>query len=185
MQWCSWWHYHHPATENMLLQCMCQKINVHKMTHISQICQSLHVQMWDSYVSIYVSYKCTAYQNVTRITGIHTLHIISICLWTNMQATLYICVLMHCYSSLHIDHTLFIKKPVGFSSSVICICTTHLATIFILSHLWPFMYFLFGIHISFSLIMKKKLLKSNIHVHPYKMLVCTNVFSDSHKYFTL
>ena len=36
---------------------------------------------------------------------IHTLHIIGLCLWTNMPATLHIFVPLHCYCSVHKDFT--------------------------------------------------------------------------------
>ena len=34
---------------------------------------------WHNYVSIYASYELTAINNVTRITGVHTFHIIGTC----------------------------------------------------------------------------------------------------------
>ena len=54
------------ATTNMPLKC--------------HICQLVHVQMPDNYISIYTSYEPTAINNVARDTGIHTFHIIGICL---------------------------------------------------------------------------------------------------------
>ena len=41
--------------------------------------------------------------NVNMTTGMHTFHFTNTCTWTNMPATLYICLPLHFYCSLHID----------------------------------------------------------------------------------
>ena len=51
------------------------------MLCICHICQWLYFHIWDSYISIYVPYELTVINNVTTSTGIHTFHIIGICLW--------------------------------------------------------------------------------------------------------
>ena len=48
------------------------------------------MQIWDNYVSISTWYKLNAMENVTSTTGVHTFHIIGICLSANMPATLHI-----------------------------------------------------------------------------------------------
>ena len=56
------------------------------------------------------------------------------------------------------------------SSAVICICTMHLAYIFILCHLWLPMYSLFGRQVSFSLLMPITF-KFYTHVYLYAILM--------------
>ena len=75
------------------------------MPYKSHICQCFQVQIWDNYVSIYTSYKSTAINNGIRNIGIHTLHI-GISPWTNILATLQLCIPLNCYSGPHIDCTL-------------------------------------------------------------------------------
>ena len=53
------------------------------------ICLLLQVQILENYTSIHTSYELTPINNVTRTTGIHTCHIIGICPWTNIPATLH------------------------------------------------------------------------------------------------
>ena len=76
------------------------KINMPVKCHIYQ---SVHMQIWDNYVTIYAPYEPNAISNMTMNTGIHTLNIIGICPSTNMDATLYLCFALQCYCSLHID----------------------------------------------------------------------------------
>ena len=47
--------------------------------HMSHMCQLLHVDICDNYVSIYLSYEPNATTKVIRNTDIHTFHIIAIC----------------------------------------------------------------------------------------------------------
>ena len=76
------------------------------MLHISDICQLVHMQISNHYISIDALYEPTAINNVASNTGMHTFHIIGICLWTNMPPTSHTYVPLHCYSILHIDPTL-------------------------------------------------------------------------------
>ena len=46
-----------------------------------QICQLVHVQTSDNYITIYTSHKINAFNNITTSTGIVTFHIIGICPW--------------------------------------------------------------------------------------------------------
>ena len=57
----------------------------------------VHVEIWGKYINICASYDLTITNSVTGSTGIHTFHIIGICLWRNMPATLCINVSLHCY----------------------------------------------------------------------------------------
>ena len=53
---------------------------------------NIHLNItWCLYVSIYTSYEPNAINNVDRNCGTHIFYIISICPWTNMHATLYMC----------------------------------------------------------------------------------------------
>ena len=67
------------------------------------MCQLLHVQTWDIYLSICISYEPAAINNVTGNTDIHTFHITCICFWTNMTVMLHLYVPLQFYCSLHID----------------------------------------------------------------------------------
>ena len=51
----------------ILLQNMCQKQISTQIPYMCHICQCLHVQIWDSHVSIYTSYELSAINNVTNI----------------------------------------------------------------------------------------------------------------------
>ena len=85
MQWHQLW-YHHHVIGIMLLPCPCQKLTYpSKTTYKPHI--SVHVQISESYVSIYASYGPNAIHNVTRTTGIPTFHSIGICPWRNMPPT--------------------------------------------------------------------------------------------------
>ena len=75
-----------------------------QMPHICQICQLLHVQIYDNYVSIYTSYHLTAMNNVTRITGIYTSSLLVYAL--NKYALLHIYVILDIYCSLLTDSSL-------------------------------------------------------------------------------
>ena len=66
-------HYHQICARNIPLKC--------------HICQLLHVQIEENYVSIYNSHESMAIKNETRSTGICTFNIIGICPWKNMPAT--------------------------------------------------------------------------------------------------
>ena len=59
--------------------------------------------MWENYVSIYPSYELTAMNNVTRNSGIFTLHIIGICPYTNMPNKPHLYVLLYIQYSLNLD----------------------------------------------------------------------------------
>ena len=61
------------------------------------ICQSLHAQILDNYVSISTSYELNAMNIVTMTTGMHIFHITGICPSANMP--------LHFDYSLHIDPT--------------------------------------------------------------------------------
>ena len=60
--------------------------------HMIQLCQ-------------YIYLTWTMNFNVTMTTGMHTPHITGICPWTNMPATLHICVPLHFYCRLKINPT--------------------------------------------------------------------------------
>ena len=64
---------------------------------------------YETTVTIYVPHM-NPLQSGTRNTGIHALHTMGICSCTNMHATIYIPVPLHCYHSLHADSTLHIIK---------------------------------------------------------------------------
>ena len=75
-------------------------IAIHVPTTISPknaiYASNFHMHIWcDNYVSIYTSYEPTAINSVTKCTGIHTFHIIEICPWANMPATIHIFVPLH------------------------------------------------------------------------------------------
>ena len=72
---------------------------------ITHICQLLHLQKWDNYVSIYTTYELMVMTYVTRSTGMHTFQIIAYDP-ENMPAILstYIPLLFHC--NIHMDPTL-------------------------------------------------------------------------------
>ena len=70
------------------------------------VCQLLHVQISDHYVSMYTSYELSAIKYVTKSTGIHNFDITGTCARTNLPFTLHIYVLLHICCSLHKDSKL-------------------------------------------------------------------------------
>ena len=68
--------------------------------------QFLFTILLSCYIHIYyihAAQELTVINNVMRVTGICTLHIINICSWTNMPATFHIYIPLHCYCSLPVD----------------------------------------------------------------------------------
>ena len=80
-------------------------------------------------VTIHALYEPTGINNVTRSTGINTLHIICMCLWTNMSATMK--APLSCFCSLHRPHiTAYITQQqecnIYFTSIAIHVPATNL-----------------------------------------------------------
>ena len=72
----------------MLWPYMCQQKSP-SMPLECHICKLLHVQMSDSYINIYPSYKLAAINTVTRSTGTHILH------YWHMPLNTYACHIAH------------------------------------------------------------------------------------------
>ena len=64
--------------------------------HIYAIFANYIMYTWDNYATIYTSYELSAINIVTTNTGIHSIHIIDICPWTNIPTT------SHMYIPLHL-----------------------------------------------------------------------------------
>ena len=83
------------------------------MLLIFHIGQLHHVQISDTFITIYASYELTAINNVTRIIGTHTFHIIGTCPSANCPiahiytAALTQCSKFRCYITANINK----KKP--------------------------------------------------------------------------
>ena len=58
------------------------------------ICKLFHVQIWDNYISIYISYKLNEINNITTNTGMHPFHLLTYTA-ANMLATLCMYVPLH------------------------------------------------------------------------------------------
>ena len=86
------------------MQLLFTMLYLYVQSHICHIYKFVHVQIWPNFISIY--YELPAINNVTRNNGINALHITSICPWTTIHATLYICVPLHVYYILHTHPTL-------------------------------------------------------------------------------
>ena len=71
------------------------------MPNISHICKLIYVQILDNYVSMYALCRLNTISKVTLHTGILTFHIIFICSWRNVPATVNAYVPLHCYYRLH------------------------------------------------------------------------------------
>ena len=116
---------------NSYLPCYCHICDNRNYALKCQLCKLVYVPIWGNYVSIYASYELNAINNVTRCTGIHRFHIIGICLWTNVFATLHIYVLLHGYCSLLMDPALLTyhyqtQQKVNFNLPCYChICANN------------------------------------------------------------
>ena len=120
--------------------------------HMRQLCQHIYL----------ISAPCNQ-----QCHNKHYLHINDIYLWPNMPARFYI------YFTLHINSTLLHIQEKQASQyvvtlAVICICTMHLATIFILYHLWPLFYPLFSSHILISVSMPITIENTQMSIMPMK-----------------
>ena len=71
---------------------MCQQQICPQMPDICHICQLLHLQIWENYVSISTSYELNA-MKCDHDHYMHTFHITGICSWTNKYAchTAHVC----------------------------------------------------------------------------------------------
>ena len=101
---------------------------VPQMPYMYHICQLVHVQIWDNYISGHDWCEVTAVTCMMRSTGIHTIYIISICSKTNMPAKMQTYDPLHFYCILHIEpillHILIKRQQI------------HL----LLTMVWPYMY---------------------------------------------
>ena len=91
-----------------------------KMPHICNICQLVHMHLSDNHVSIYASYKLTA------ITGIHTFHIIGICLRKYACHIVYVCpsaLLLYSTYRPHITTYIALKSIHTYIHTYIHKCT--------------------------------------------------------------
>ena len=94
--------------------------------HKQQPCSLFPVQIWNIYVTIYISYELSVSNNVTTTTGIQTFHIIGI--W-HIVITLYIHLPVHCYCSLCKDPTLvhiYIQNAFNYHIIAIYVPTTNM-----------------------------------------------------------
>ena len=83
-----------------------EHITTENMSQMPEICQLIHVQIWDNYVRKHTSYELNAIKNVTRSIGIHTFDINGKYPWVNMPDTLDMYFLINFCCSPHTDATL-------------------------------------------------------------------------------
>ena len=131
--------------------------------HMRQLCQNIYIYMPTSisdwkhqFLSDhwYTSHELNAIKHFTTSTGIHTFHFILLTYAPEQICLPYHICIYHCSTTVvyieALHYCICYQKQVtqwAFSLAVICRCTIHLATIFILYHQWPFMYYMFGRHI--------------------------------------
>ena len=80
-------------------------------------------------MSIYTSYELTIMSSVTRITGIHTIHITGIYPLTNIPPILHTHVPLHCTCGVHIKPTLVHTQLKARQCSYYLSCYCHIYAI--------------------------------------------------------